>query len=123
MSAEEFDGSGPGLSMTPDMFKAITAGMEYAELRKSAGYKRLMGFLQERTLEAGEALLNAQLLDDRSQIRLVCAWRERQKIIADIVAEIEQKIHHAKTATADVDVTMAQREGLALNFNGDDEGE
>jgi hypothetical protein len=119
MSAEEY--TGPGLAMNPELFAILQTATDFSELQKSAGYRRLLGFLEAKSTEAGEALLNGDKQDDREQVRLVIAWREREKIIADIKMEIQRAISSARSVTRDLNVTTAQREGFALMFNGDDE--
>lgn len=120
MSAEQHR----GLVMSPEVLAILQGGIEYSELEKSAGYRRLLTYLEARAAATLEELLNATTLDDRTQLGLVIAWREREKMIADIKSEIRSAMQLARSTTADLDVTTAQREGFALKFNGDDdEGE
>lgn len=119
MNAEEH--IGPGLTMNPEVFAVLQTAIDFSELEKSAGYRRLLAFLELKSTEAGEALLNGDKQNDREQVRLVIVWRERERIIADIKAEIHSSIANAKSVTRDLNVTTAQREGFDLIFNGDDE--
>jgi hypothetical protein len=115
---------GPGLAMSAPIFEALQFGVDYSELQKTAGYKRLMEFLRGRAAAALQAMRDAPYAEDRVKANFQFQWQLCEDVIRDIEREISSRIALAKSVTKDLDISQLAAEGFAMKFeHGEDDEE
>jgi hypothetical protein len=113
----------PGLQISPEIFEILQAGVDYSELEKTAGYRRLMKYLKGRTDAALQAMRDAPYADDKVRLGFLIQWQFCEDIVRDIQNEIKDRMALASSIVKDLDVNTAAREGFAHKFGNDERGE
>ena len=97
----EFDGG--EWTIPPQILDIIQKGADYSELSRSAGYRRILQYLEGRAKEALLALRNAETAEDRHKLDLQWIWREREKMLEDLRKEIDHGIAAGRDTAKDID--------------------
>jgi len=79
-------------SPTNEELELLEAGRDYRELKRMAGYRRLIKHLVSYCNVREEELRSRDELDDRQTLRLVDRWRASEALYQEIVTEVEGTI-------------------------------
>lgn len=96
-----------GLALTPDILAILQAGLDFRELEKSEGYRRLMRFLRGRAEAALKTLKDAPYADDRTRLSLLFQWQLCEDVVRDVEFHVRDVIKLARSVSKDVEIGRA----------------
>jgi len=115
--------TGPGLALDAENMEILQAGMDFHDLQKTPGYRRVMKFLKARSDMALKTMRDAPIGDDKIRLEMLLQWQFCEDVIDAIDDHIDQAMRLAQSTIKDLNVNELAREGFAIRFGNDDETE